>query len=425
MERRDFLSFSSAALAAGFLLDPREALAQRDVESQPKSSANKQSPPPDQAPPTIAAPPVLQNASADGITVFLGVRALSTAWVEYGKTEQLGLRAEAMRHGLLPLNGLVHRVRLEGLEPAARYFYRVGVCPIEFKGPYKITRGLAEYSATFSFRTHDDSADTAAFYVINDTHENMTTLRGISDQIQTARARRRAGAASLDAPVFWNGDVFNDVRSDQQIASNLLTPPRAPDAAAGYASAASLHFVSGNHDVRGIHARSLDQFIDTPAGLRYGIARHGPVAFMVLDTGEDKPDDHPVYAGLGAFDTYRERQRVWLEGALRDPRVTAARHRVVVQHIPMWGEGSSEDARRKWASLLQRANITAMICGHTHKFAYTPADNDHPYPQIVGGGPAPEAATLIDAFADGANLSIIVRDLAGSELANYHLRAPG
>lgn len=426
MERRDFLSLSSAALAAGFLLDPRDAIALSGTETQPKSPAKKTAPPPPADPqPIIAGPPVLQNPSPDGVTVFLGVRGISTAWIEYGKTEKLGLRADTMRHGLLPLNGLVHRVRLDALDPAARYFYRVGVCPIDFKGPYKITRGPAEYSPTFSFRTHDESADTAAFYLINDTHENTTTLRGVSDQIQNARARRRAGSASLDAPVFWNGDIFNDVRSDQQIAANILTPPRAPDTAAGYASTAPLHFVSGNHDVRGIHARSLDQFIDTPNALRYAIVRHGPVAFIVLDTGEDKPDDHPVYAGLGAFDAYRDRQRVWLEGALKDQRVTSARHRVVVQHIPMWGDGSSEDARRKWAGLLHRANITAMICGHTHKFAYTPADHDHPYPQIVGGGPAPESATFIDAFADGANLSVIVRDLAGAELASYHLRAPG
>lgn len=426
MERRDFLSLGSAALAAGFVLEPRDALAWGGTELQPKSAPKKQPPSPEaESAPCIAAPPVLQNVTADGATVFAGVRGLSTAWVEYGTTEQLGQRADAMRHGLLPLNGLVHRVRLQGLEGATRYFYRVGACRIDFRGAYKISRGAAEYSPTFSFRTHDDSAETAAFYVINDTHENMTTLRGIGDQVQGARARKRAGSASLDAPVFWNGDVFNDVRSDEQVAANILTPPRAPDAIGGYASTASLHFVSGNHDVRGIHARSLDAFIDTAGGLRYGVVRHGPVAFLVLDTGEDKADEHPVYAGLGAFEAYRDRQRVWLEGALRDERVTSARHRVVVQHIPMWGEGRSEDAQRKWAGLLQRANITAMICGHTHKFAYTPADADHPYPQIVGGGPAPEAATMIDGVADGANLSIVVRDLAGTEIANYHLRAPG
>lgn len=416
---------SSAALASGFLIDARDAIAVHRAESQPKDAAKKPAKAPAEPQPVIAGAPVLQNASSGGLTVFLGVRGLSTAWVEYGTTEKLGLHADAMRHGLLPLNGLVHRIRLEGLAPATKYFYRVGVCPVDFRGPYKITRGVAEFTPVHSFRTQDASSETGAFYIINDTHENMTTLRAISDQVQTARARKRAGEASSAAPILWNGDLFNDVRSDAQIAANVLTPPRAPESVGGWASTAPLCFVSGNHDVRGIHARSLDQFIETPGGVRHHVIRHGPLAFLVLDTGEDKPDAHPVYAGLGAFDAYRETQRRWLERALLDPDFTTARHRIVVQHIPLWGQGSSEDARNRWSDLLNRANITAMFCGHTHKFAYSPADGTHPYPQIVGGGPSPEAATLMDCAADGANLSVIVRDLAGEEIANYHLRPPG
>ncbi len=416
---------SSAAAASGFLLDTRDAIALHRIEFQPKDAAKKPVQAPAEPQPVIAGAPVLQNATNGGLTVFLGVRGLSTAWVEYGTTENLGLHADAMRHGLRPLNSLVHRIRLEGLAPATKYFYRVGVCPIEFKGPYKIARGVAEYTPVHSFRTHDASSETGAFYIINDTHENMTTLRAIGDQVQAVRARKRAGESSVAAPIFWNGDLFNDVRSDAQIVANVLTPPRAPQSVGGWASMAPLCFVSGNHDVRGIHARSLDQFIDTPGGIRHHVIRHGPVAFLVLDTGEDKPDAHPVYAGLGAFDAYREAQRHWLERALLDPDFTSARHRIVVQHIPLWGEGSSEHARSRWADLLNRANITAMFCGHTHKFAYTPADGTHPYPQIVGGGPSPEAATLMDCVADGANLSVIVRDLAGEEIANYHLRPPG
>lgn len=42
--------------------------------------------------------------------------------------------------------------------------------------------------------------------------------------------------------------------------------------------------------------------------------------------------------------------------------------RVVMQHIPMWGDGASLDSRAKWAELLARARVSAMICGHTHEF---------------------------------------------------------
>ena len=40
---------------------------------------------------------------------------------------------------------------------------------------------------------------------------------------------------------------------------------------------------------------------------------HGPVHIIVLDTGEDKADSHPVYAGLADFDKYRDSQAEWLK----------------------------------------------------------------------------------------------------------------
>ncbi len=32
-----------------------------------------------------------------------------------------------------------------------------------------------------------------------------------------------------------------------------------------------------------------------------------------MDTGEDKPDTHPVYNGLADFDQYRSEQAQWLQ----------------------------------------------------------------------------------------------------------------
>lgn len=420
MDRREFLALTTAAMAAGYALDVRDAKA---LEA---SSAAQDAPVPPES--ILGGPPVLQAPASDGVTVFQGVRGISTGWVEYGTSPALGQRADSMRHGLLPLNGLVQRVRLGGLKPGTTYYYRVGVAPISFRSAYKIARQPAQFTGVHAFRTLAESGSRAGFLVINDTHENMQTLRGLSAQLAAARARHRAAGLPGDGVTFWNGDIFNDVRSDAQIAANILTPPIAaeePGAELGYASSSPLCFVSGNHDVRGIHARSLDMFVDTPHGLRHYTVRHGPIAFIVLDTGEDKPDGHPGYAGLGAFSDYRERQAAWLADVLKDPSVTGARHRVVIQHIPLWQRGNCEEARAKWVPLLERAKISAVVCGHTHVHAFSPAGTGQPFAQLVGGGPDPAAATLIEGVADGATLTLTVRDLAGKMLGAFPLKAQG
>lgn len=396
MDRRDFFGYSAAAMAAGFSLSSSESLgAHADFGRQPAAGG------------AIDSPPVLQNPAPDAMTVSIAVRAISTAWVEYGTSSTLGQRADNSRHGLLPLDGRIHKIRLEGLKRGTRYWYRVGVCPIDFRGAYKITRGAAEYSETFSFTT-PGRASTASFRVINDTHENETTLKGVTERL----------AACKPGPTFWNGDVFNDVRHDDQVVSQLFRP-----AGSAYAASSPLCLVSGNHDVRGIHARQLDRFMDHPGGVRFFTLRDGPIAYLVMDTGEDKPDGHRVYAGLNDFSRYRDAQRAWLERAIEDEEFRGAAVRVALMHIPLWGPGSSEDSRVKWAPLLARAGIHALICGHTHHHAVTPRNVDHPYVQVVGGGPAPESATVIEGHADNAGLALLVHDLAGKELANLTIPA--
>ena len=58
----------------------------------------------------------------------------------------------------------------------------------------------------------------------------------------------------------------------------------------------------------------MRHYLDQPEGRYYYSFSRGPVSFVVLDSGEDKPDDAPVYAGLADFDAYRSKQAEWLKG---------------------------------------------------------------------------------------------------------------
>lgn len=46
--------------------------------------------------------------------------------------------------------------------------------------------------------------------------------------------------------------------------------------------------------------------------------------FVVLDCGEDKPDDFPVYAGLNDFDSYRSEQARWFAELIRSKEYRTA-----------------------------------------------------------------------------------------------------
>lgn len=92
---------------------------------------------------------------------------------------------------------------------------------------------------------------------------------------------------------------------------------------------------------------------------------------MVLDTGEDKPDDTNVYAELNRTLPYRARELAWFKEHVRtDEGVAEAPFRIILMHAPGWGwlaEGPDE-----WMETANQAGVGLVISGHEHRFSYTP-----------------------------------------------------
>lgn len=364
---------------------------------------------------TIGAP-VVQAPTGTEATIAWGVNDTSTGWVEYGETEALGHVAHGDDEGLCALDATVHKVRLAGLRPGTRYFYRTVSVPIAFLGPYDIRRGRPFESRVFTFSTGDEGrGDEVSFSVINDTHERTETVQALFARM----------AAQPSALTFWNGDMFDDINSHEQLAAQLLAPANMP-----YAAETPVYFVRGNHDVRGVEARALARFVDVPAGHWFYSFRQGPVAFIVLDTGEDKPDDHPAYAGLGAFDAYRTRQAAWLADELRKAHVRTARFRVVVAHIPLYSARPTQahggaDARAKWHDHLVAGGVDLLITGHTHRHAWMAPEASRPFGQLTGGGPQLDGATLIQGRATADALHMVMQTPAGVPIWEHTIRPRG
>ena len=143
-------------------------------------------------------------------------------------------------------------------------------------------------------------------------------------------------------------------------------------------------YARGNHEMRGPFARQLFDYVPTPEGRFYFARDAGPVHLIVLDTGEDKPDDTNVYARLNKTTAYRAAELTWLREHVRTaPRFAAAPFRVIAMHQPRWGWLANGNA--EWIAIANDARIDLVIAGHAHKFSYTAPTDAQRYHLLVVG----------------------------------------
>ncbi len=417
MDRRTFIS-SVAATSV--------------VAKMASSNASEAQAAPDASVSPIAGPPVIQNPTPDSISIAWQVNTLATGHVEWGTTKELGNTAVPSHHGLAQFDEKVLSVQIKGLDGVTEIYYRIVVTPVTYKNAYQIVKHNPVMGEIRKAKLPSQNAKKISIAVVNDTHEHEKTIAKLADRID-----------EVDPDLlFWNGDISNNFRNKENVAKICLSPgadPKNPEAG-GWASTRPLLFVAGNHDARGRHAQDLSKSLTPwpmqqgdPEGLssiawhggRYCFAlRHGPVALIGLDTGEDKPDARPVFAGLAAFEPYRRAQEQWLIKALAQPEIASAPHLVAFAHIPLRGLPGHNDGQTDsgyayysgqgqdlWLPHLIKAKCKVILSGHTHRMRSDAPTEKFPIRQIVGGGPKLHQARLIRIEADANNLTIKGEDL--------------
>ena len=399
LNRRHFIQASLAALASAGVL-PLGAAASVQTAADPN--------------PPVPNLPRLTAPTPDGITVVWAVAGPSTGWVEFGESAGLGQIAHGAVDGLRPFHGRVLSVRVRGLRAGAKIFYRTVTVPVSFPNQYKMSRGTAVVSPTFSF-TLPGAGAAAKIAVWNDTHQQ-------DDALQAVQKLTDEFAPEL---LVWNGDLVADqYMHETDLVSAVLGVGRHRDPA----STRPMLFARGNHDVRGAYARQLPEYLPRP--LEYGyqnLLRIGPVGIIVLDTGEDK-EGPQFYADLGEWANYREAQKGWLESAVAQPLFAEAPHKLVFCHIPLrWKKPEDvgawcPDGDARWSPVLARAGVRAVISGHTHGFWHDAPTAARPFHQIIGGGPqtkstawSPTPATVVKIEADEKTLSLEVVEAASRQ----------
>lgn len=372
--------------------------------------------------PVFLGSPVVSGPAAEALCILQPLRRLATGHLEYAVETGAWQRADADEAGLAPLSEHVLKFRLPPLPPGRLVRYRVvaraaGWVKVRqfYHGEFRA--GDVQTGPERQFRTLDPGASTTTFAVWNDTHENTETLEALD---------ALTGKLKPDF-LLWNGDQSNDVHFENQMAGQFLAP-----AGRAVADRWPLAYVRGNHDCRGPAARSLKDFTGTPGDRFYYAFRSGPLAAIVLDTGEDKPDDSPYLSGMGAFRKMAREQAEWLGRWVETPWFRDAPHKVLFCHIPLWFDhpripGSTRNVaahlRDLCVPILTRSGVKLVISGHTHDHLWMPAKDGQPIAQLIGGAPVPGRATLIRGTATTNELQVTMSRLDGTVVADVRLPA--
>jgi acid phosphatase type 7 len=372
--------------------------------------------------PLFAGSPVVAGPAPDAVTILQPLQRSATGHLEYAVGDGPWVKVKGGHGGMLPLSDHVLKFHLPPLPPGKDIRYRVvghSVGWVKVRQFYhgELKTGRPQTGNEFRFRTLDPAAAATTFAVWNDTHENVETLKALHGMTERLR------------PDFlvWNGDQSNDVHFERDMAGQFLNP-----AGLSIADRWPLAYVRGNHDVRGPAARSLPGFTGSPGDRFYYGFRSGPVAALVLDTGEDKADDSPYFGGMAAFERMQEEQAEWLKGVVTEAWFRDAPHKVLFCHIPLWFDHprlknnrfkGHEHARKLWEPSLVRAGVGVVISGHTHDYLWMPKKDGQPVAQLVGGAPQPKFATLIHGTATKKEMTLKMTKLDGTVVAEATLPA--
>lgn len=310
--------------------------------------------------------PYLQAVGENEATIVWTTSKNAVSWVEIAPAGTVSFYAEEHPRYFEAKNGnrmvdLLHKIKITGLEKGTEYRYRIFSKEVTYAGKQlrygKVASTDVYGKDPLRFKTLDCAKNHVSFIVVNDIHEHVDTLKALLKNVKYGKTDF----------VIFNGDMISSAESEDQIFDKFLQP-----SVDVFAKEVPFFYVRGNHETRGVFSNEFTDYLASNTDKLYYCFRQGPVFFIVLDSGEDKPDSDIEYSGLACFDEYRTEEQKWLEQVLKTPECQQAPFRVVVTHIPPFGTDwhGSNEIKSKFLPLLNNANIDIMLCGHTHNYAY-------------------------------------------------------
>ncbi len=322
--------------------------------------------------------PYLQAMTDSSITIVWTTNKPATAWVELAPDDGSHFYKEERPKYYSASNGLknvgtVHRVNLKNLKPATRYRYRVysqEVLSHEFVYvQYGKVVATAIYRARPLYFTTPGKPGPFGFAVVNDIHERSNVLKQLLSHVLPD---------SLNFVVF-NGDMVNASHNETQVFAGFMDT-----AIALFARETPLYYSRGNHETRGPFAAAFADYFPGIGNCLYYMFTRGDACFIVLDSGEDKPDSDIEYSGITQMDEYRTEQVEWLKKTVQTDAFKKAKYKIVICHIPpAKGWHGNVDITQKWLPVLNKAGVNLLIAAHEHRHRIQQPSDEVRFPIIV------------------------------------------
>lgn len=361
--------------------------------------------------------PYLQQVSDRGFTVVWTTTVDAAVWVEVAPDDGTHFyTSERPKYYDTHIGrrriGKLHRVRVEGLEPGTTYRYRImQQAVLNDEGNKRVILGEGYGSdilkhEPYRATTLDPEKERVECWVVNDIHGRDSIFR------------RLIADAPQSKPDFvcFNGDMLTQIENVAEFFDGYL------DTAVELLSPAGIPIFAnrGNHENRGSASHRYLDFFPTSTGETYYAFRQGPVFFLVLDCGEDKPDSDIRYYGLAATDAYRLQEAEWLQRTVASNAYREAPLHIVLLHMIPGNESSwhgEQELQRLFVPILNKADVDVMLCGHYHRYCwFDRGERNTDFPILVNSN-----NDKLVVKADRTGIDIEVVDTSGTVVKRHRI----
>ena len=330
-------------------------------------------------------PMVLDNGS--GYSVVFATSAEGNGYVEYeyeGKT----YKVYDEQDGRIKGSSTIHSVQIP-YEHLDNNTYRVGSMRVFEEYAYGGRNGRTIESEEYEFAPC--TGEDISLLCISDWHTRTKTAKKAISHLGEYQG------------VILLGDAASCMQFEEQASEFLVT--FGGDITGGEIP---VIFARGNHETRGEYATELSDALGMDS-FYYETTHFGDYRFIVLDSAEDKADDHVEYGGSADYTAYRTRMTEWLDGLEASGEKT-----LIVCHSP---EISREkDLAERAFVKMEELGAPLVLAGHYHYCALK--EKEWPLLTYIDGGHGGGdfTASLVTLSGDGIGLKACNK--SGEEVLN-------
>lgn len=351
--------------------------------------------------------PYLQNVKDAEVTIVWEADKPSIGWVELAPNDGTHFYGEERSKHFDTTNGvkntsLLHTVKIKGLAPGTTYRYRIYSQEVLSHEGINVIYGHVAASDVYSkkpltFTTCDPNKKEVSFAMVNDIHGRegiITKLLNLADYKEKDL-------------IIFNGDMVSQFKDRETIFNGFMK-----ESIDLFAQEKPMYYARGNHETRGEFATSFQKYFSPKEPFLYYLFKQGPVCFIMLDTGEDKPDSDIEYSGITDYDNYRTEQVEWMKELSKNEDFKQAKFKVVIAHMPpsrsagIWH--GQKEVLNKFVPILNEIGVDLMLCGHLHKNVYEEPGTSIHFPVLVNSN-----NSVVSVKTDGSQLNLEVLDLDG------------